>query len=83
MLFNSYVFIFVFLPVTLAAWGPALDSKRVRRGSTTFSPMWERWGGLVVRRRWIAGIAGLGFISVLATFYFVNLWIVGLHSYAR
>ncbi|MHB8509299.1 MAG: c-type cytochrome biogenesis protein CcsB [Candidatus Dormibacteria bacterium] len=28
-------------------------------------------------------IAGLGFISVLATFYFVNLWIVGLHSYAR
>ncbi|MHB8508022.1 MAG: c-type cytochrome biogenesis protein CcsB [Candidatus Dormibacteria bacterium] len=28
-------------------------------------------------------IAGFGFISVLATFYFVNLWIVGLHSYAR
>ena len=28
-------------------------------------------------------IAGLGFISVLATFYYVNLWIVGLHSYAR
>jgi cytochrome c-type biogenesis protein CcsB len=28
-------------------------------------------------------IAGLGFLSVLATFYYVNLWIVGLHSYAR
>jgi cytochrome c-type biogenesis protein CcsB len=28
-------------------------------------------------------IAGFGFISVLATFYFVNLWIVGLHSYAK
>ncbi|HEV3232275.1 MAG TPA: c-type cytochrome biogenesis protein CcsB [Candidatus Dormibacteraeota bacterium] len=28
-------------------------------------------------------IAALGFVSVLATFYFVNLWIVGLHSYAR
>jgi len=28
-------------------------------------------------------IATVGFFSVLATFYFVNLWIVGLHSYAR
>jgi cytochrome c-type biogenesis protein CcsB len=28
-------------------------------------------------------IASLGFVSVVATFYFVNLWIVGLHSYAR
>jgi cytochrome c-type biogenesis protein CcsB len=28
-------------------------------------------------------IASLGFLSVLGTFYFVNLWIVGLHSYAR
>jgi cytochrome c-type biogenesis protein CcsB len=28
-------------------------------------------------------IASLGFVSVLATFYYVNLWIVGLHSYAR
>lgn len=28
-------------------------------------------------------IASLGFLSVLATFYYVNLWIVGLHSYAR
>jgi RND superfamily putative drug exporter len=54
------------LPVTLAAWGPALDSKRVRRGSTTFSPAWERWGGFVVRRRWLAGIAGLAIIVALA-----------------
>jgi cytochrome c-type biogenesis protein CcsB len=28
-------------------------------------------------------IASFGFLSVLATFYYVNLWIVGLHSYAR
>jgi ABC-type transport system involved in cytochrome c biogenesis permease subunit len=28
-------------------------------------------------------IASLGFLSVLATFYYVNLWIVGLHSYAK
>jgi RND superfamily putative drug exporter len=54
------------LPVTLAAWGPALDSKRVRRGSTTFSPAWERWAGLVVRRRWIAGIVGLAIMLGLA-----------------
>jgi RND superfamily putative drug exporter len=54
------------LPVTLAAWGPALDSKRLRRGSTTFSRAWERWGGFVVRRRWIAGIAGLAIMIGLA-----------------
>jgi RND superfamily putative drug exporter len=54
------------LPVTLAAWGPALDSKRVRRGSTTLSHAWERWGALVVRRRWIAGIAGLAIMIGLA-----------------
>jgi len=54
------------LPVTLAAWGPALDSKRVRRGSTTFSRAWERWARLVVRRRWIAGIAGLVIMLALA-----------------
>ncbi|HEV7529728.1 MAG TPA: MMPL family transporter [Solirubrobacteraceae bacterium] len=54
------------LPVTLAAWGPALDSKRIRRGSTTRSPSWERWGRFVVRRRWIAGIAGLAIMIALA-----------------
>jgi RND superfamily putative drug exporter len=52
--------------VTLAAWGPALDAKRVRRGSTTFSLAWERWGGFVVRRRWIAGLAGLTIMVGLA-----------------
>jgi RND superfamily putative drug exporter len=54
------------LPVTLAAWGPALDSRRVRRGSTTLSAAWARWGRLVVRRRWIAGVAGLVIMIGLA-----------------
>jgi RND superfamily putative drug exporter len=54
------------LPVTLAAWGPALDSKRVRRGSTTYSRAWERWAAIVVRRRWVAGIAGLMIMIALA-----------------
>jgi RND superfamily putative drug exporter len=54
------------LPVTLAAWGPALDRRRVHRSSTTFSRGWERWGRLIVRRRWIAGAAGLAVIVALA-----------------
>jgi RND superfamily putative drug exporter len=54
------------LPVTLAAWGPALDRRRVRRSSTTFSRAWERWGHLVVRRRWIVGFAGLAIVVALA-----------------
>jgi RND superfamily putative drug exporter len=54
------------LPVTLAAWGPALDRRRVRRSSTTFSRGWERWGQFVVRRRWIAGAAGLAIVVGLA-----------------
>lgn len=54
------------LPVTLAAWGPALDRHRVGRSSTTFSRGWERWGQLVVRRRWLAGAAGLAVILALA-----------------
>jgi RND superfamily putative drug exporter len=54
------------LPITLAAWGPALDARRVRHGSTTFSRAWERWGGFVVRRRWIAGLAGLAIMIALA-----------------
>ena len=54
------------LPVTLAAWGPALDRRRVRRSSTTYSRGWERWGALVVRPRWIAGAAGLAVILALA-----------------
>ena len=35
------------------------------------------------RGRRTALIAGAGFISILVTLYAVNLWIVGLHSYAR
>ncbi len=54
------------LPATLAAWGPTLDSKQLRKGSTTFSPMWERWGRLVVRRRWISAVVGLAIVIALA-----------------
>ncbi len=54
------------LPVTLAAWGPALDAKRLRRGSRTHSRAWEHWARLVVRRRWIAGAAGLAIMLALA-----------------
>ena len=54
------------LPVTLAAWGPALDRRRVHRASTTFSRGWSSWGRLVVRHRWLAGAAGLAIILALA-----------------
>jgi RND superfamily putative drug exporter len=54
------------LPVTLAAWGPALDRRRVRRGSTTYSRPWERWARLVVRRRWVALAAGLAIMLAFA-----------------
>ncbi|MCW3065907.1 MAG: putative drug exporter of the superfamily [Solirubrobacterales bacterium] len=54
------------LPVTLAAWGPALDRHRIHRTSTSFSRGWARWGRLVVRRRWVAGAAGLAIIVALA-----------------
>ena len=35
------------------------------------------------RGRRTALIASIGFVSILVTLYAVNLWIVGLHSYAR
>jgi RND superfamily putative drug exporter len=54
------------LPVTLAAWGPALDRHRLRTSSTTASRGWQRWGELVVRRRWLAGAAGLAIVAGLA-----------------
>ena len=54
------------LPITLAAWGPALDGHRLRRGSTVRSKGWERWGRLIIRRRWIAGVVGLGIVLALA-----------------
>src|SRR5205807_7028476 len=37
-----------------------------RSGSTTFSRGWERWAGLIVRRRWAAGLLGLAIVVVLA-----------------
>jgi RND superfamily putative drug exporter len=54
------------LPATLAAWGPALDRRRLHSSSTTFSRGWQRWAQLVVRRRWIAGAAGLAIVVALA-----------------
>jgi RND superfamily putative drug exporter len=54
------------LPVILATWGPALDKRGVRSGSTTHSRRWASWGKLVVRRRWIAGALGLAIVLGLA-----------------
>jgi RND superfamily putative drug exporter len=54
------------LPATLSAWGPTLDRLKVRRRSTTFSRGWERWGQFVVRRRWMAGVAGLAIVLSIA-----------------
>ncbi len=56
------------LPVTLAACGPALDRRRLlrRRSGGTHSRGWERWGRLVVRHRWLAGLAGLVVVLALA-----------------
>jgi RND superfamily putative drug exporter len=54
------------LPVILASWGPSLDKHRLRRSSTTLSRGWERWGQLIVRRRWLAGAAGLAAVLALA-----------------
>ena len=54
------------LPVTLAAWGPALDRRRFRRNTGTYSSVWERWGRAVVRRRWLAGLGGAAVIIALA-----------------
>jgi RND superfamily putative drug exporter len=54
------------LPVILSAWGPALDKRRFRSSSTTYSRTWERWAKVVVRRRWVAGVVGLGIVLALA-----------------
>ena len=54
------------LPIMLAAWGPALDRHRLHRASTTHSQAWQRWGRLVVRRKWIAGLVGAAIVVALA-----------------
>jgi RND superfamily putative drug exporter len=54
------------LPIMLSAWGPRLDRHRLRRSSTTYSRAWERWGNFVVRRKWLAGLAGAAIIVALA-----------------
>ena len=54
------------LPVILATWGPALDRRGVRSGSSTFSRRWASWGQFVVRRRWVAGVLGLAIVLALA-----------------
>jgi putative drug exporter of the RND superfamily len=54
------------LPVTLRAWGPALDRHRIHRAGTTYSRGWAAWARFVVRRRWIAGAAGLAIVAALA-----------------
>ena len=54
------------LPILLASWGPALDRHRLHRASTSFSRPWERWATFVVRRKWIAGLAGAAIVVALA-----------------
>ncbi|MDX6600242.1 MAG: putative drug exporter of the superfamily [Gaiellales bacterium] len=54
------------LPIMLSSWGPALDRHRLRRSSTTYSRGWERWGRMVVRRKWLAGLAGAAIVVALA-----------------
>jgi RND superfamily putative drug exporter len=46
------------LPVILATVGPRMDRRRIRRRDRSHT-FWEGWAELVVRRRWIAGIAAL------------------------
>jgi RND superfamily putative drug exporter len=55
------------LPVILATAGPALDRLRPRRrGKRLVPPLFPAWASLVYRRRWIAAIAGLAIMTVLA-----------------
>jgi putative drug exporter of the RND superfamily len=54
------------LPVMLSACGPALDRHRLHRASTSYSRAWQRWGQLVVRRKWIAGLVGAAIVVTLA-----------------
>ena len=55
------------LPVVLSSIGPRLDRLRVRRGSTTSSRLWERWGRLITRRPWAAAVLGGTIVLALAS----------------
>ena len=54
------------LPVLLSAWGPWLDRRRAWPRRSTYSTRWERWAGLVVRHRVVAGLAGLAVVVAIA-----------------
>jgi RND superfamily putative drug exporter len=54
------------LPVLLSTIGPRLDRLRVRRGSTTSSAFWERFGRLIARRPVIAAALGGAIVLGLA-----------------
>ncbi len=54
------------LPVTLAAWGPRLDRRRIRRTSSTYSHAWERWGAFAVRHKIPVALAGLSLVAAFA-----------------
>jgi putative drug exporter of the RND superfamily len=54
------------LPVMLSSWGPALDRHRLHRSSFTYSRAWERWGRFVVKRKWLAAVAGAAIVVALA-----------------
>ena len=54
------------LPIALSLFGPALDRLRIFSSATTYSRGWERWGGFVIRHRWISALLGLCILIVLA-----------------
>ena len=53
------------LPVALSVAGPALDRRRLWRDQSTYSERWARWARLVVRRRWVAGVAGIAVVVAI------------------
>lgn len=53
------------LPVALYWFGPALDRFSLwPHGSTTYSKPWERWGEFVLRRKWMAAMAGIVILAI-------------------
>lgn len=55
------------LPVALAVVGPALDKHRLWRGTpVTYSRGWAAWGRFILRRRWLAALAGVTMLGVLS-----------------